>query len=532
MSLATGLTSDNEQSFHLAHTWIHNCLEKHAYCNRSLPLPQNRILPSRLLDVGDWPTLAPRLCVTKVFPVETRYMTLSHCWGNYVPPRLTISTLEAFQDHLEMSALPQTFKDAIKITATLGIRYLWIDSLCIIQDSEQDWTEQSAMMGDIYQNSWCNIAATAALDARDGCFKERSPLAVRSCQVEGNWKFQLKQTFVCSSFDSWNNSVGNTALHHRAWVVQELVLAPRVLHFGDQIYWECLELRASETYPGSLPNHTFTKTSLDTHCLRHESIRDNSMKLKRYELWAQFVNRYSECALSKPEIDKLVAISGLARKLIVDGHQYVAGLWREILPYQLMWTASSDLETVPGNSNIPSWSWASMNKRVFMRGPHEANASDSIFIRIVLAEAPLLGKDPFGQISSGSLLLLEAPVAKTTIRRCIGMYNNAKWWLGSSLASVHADRARFADGTTVYCLTIEANASDGSKYGIVLEPTRTSPGQFYRRGYFAVFDLKSQDRYVQDFKESHESLLEPEEYEEKLGVDSKSGLPFYRISIV
>jgi hypothetical protein len=112
------------------------------------------------------------------------------------------------------------------------------------------------------------------------------------------------------------------------------------------------------------------------------------------------------------------------------------------------------------------------------------------------------------------------------------MYNNKKWWLGSSLANVFADRAPFADGTTVYCLTIETNTSDGSKYGIVLEPTRTSSGQFYRRGYFAVFDLKNEDRYVQNFRESHESLLEPEEYEEKLGVDSMSGLPFYRISIV
>ncbi len=530
-SLPTGLTSDNEQIFNLARIWIYNCLEKHAYCNRSLPLPESRILPSRLLDVGHWPTLAPKLCVTKDFPVETRYMTLSHCWGNYVPLRLTVSTLEDFKDHLEMSALPQTFKDAIKIAATLGIRYLWIDSLCIIQDSVQDWTEQAAMMGDIYHNSWCNIAATAARDARDGCFKERSPLAIRRCQVEGKWKSQLKQTFVCSSFNAWDTSVGNTALQHRAWVVQELVLAPRVLHFGDQVYWECLELRASETYPSSLPNHTFTKTSLDAYSLRHDLIKDNSMKLKRYQLWAQFVNRYSECALSKPDLDKLVAISGLARKLIVDGNQYVAGLWREILPYQLMWTASSDPEIVAGNSYIPSWSWASTNKRIFMRGPHEVNASSTILIRIILAEAPLLGKDPFGQIKSGSLLRLEAPIVKTTIRRCIGMYNNAKWWLGSSLASVYADRAPFVDGTTVYCLTIEAN-TDGSKFGIVLEMAGTSPGRFHRRGYFAVFDLKNEDRYVQDFGESHATRLEVEEYEEKLGVDPKSGFPFYSICIV
>jgi hypothetical protein len=133
-----------------------------------------------------------------------------------MPLRLTTSTLENFQDHLDISTLPQTFKDAIKITATLGIQYLWIDSLCIIQDSEQDWTEQAALMGDIYHNSWCNIAATAALDARDGCFRERNLLGVRKCLVEANWNFHPKQTLSCSSFDSWDNSVSNTLLHSRA----------------------------------------------------------------------------------------------------------------------------------------------------------------------------------------------------------------------------------------------------------------------------------------------------------------------------
>jgi hypothetical protein len=531
MSLVTASTSYNEQTFDLALTWIYNCLENHEYCNRSLPLPENRFLPGRLIDVGDLPDVVPRLCVTNDFPVETNYMTLSHCWGSYVPLRLTTSTLEEFEDHLDLSALPKTFKDAIKITATLGIQYLWVDSLCIIQDSEQDWAEQAALMGDIYQNSWCNIAATAALDSRDGCFRERHPLSVRQCHVEANWKFQPKQTFSCASFEGWDTSVGNTLLLRRAWVVQELVLAPRVLHFGDQLYWECLEQRASETFPASLPNYTATKTSLDIYSLRLELIRDNSPKLKRYQLWVMFVNRYSSCLLTKPELDKLVAISGLARKLIIDGDQYVAGLWREILPYQLMWRVR-DPGNAPGNSNIPSWSWASMNERVSTRGPREISVNNPILIRIVSAEVPLLGKDPFGQIKSGGLLCLEGPIAKTTIRRCIGMYSDAKWWLGSALALVSADRAPFADGTTVYCLTIEDNNFYGEKYGIVLEPTGTVPGQFYRRGYFAVSDLKDEDRYVRSFMESHESLLEPEEYEEKLGVDSSSGLPLYRISLV
>jgi hypothetical protein len=529
-----GRTTDNEKSFELALTWIYNCLENHEYCNRSLPLPENRILPGRLIDVGDWPNAPPRLCATDGLPLETNYTTLSHCWSSYMPLRLTTSTLEDFQDHLDISALPQTFKDAIKITATLGIQYLWIDSLCIIQDSEQDWTEQAALMGDIYHNSWCNIAATAARDARDGCFRERNTLAVRKCLVEANWNSHPQQTLSCSSFDSWDNSVSNTLLHSRAWVVQELVLAPRVLHFGEQLYWECLEQRASETFPTSLPSDRRTKTSLDVHSLRHEWNLEKSLKLNRYLLWNLFVKRYSECDLTKPELDKLVAISGLARKLIVDGDQYVAGLWREILPHQLMWSVQDPgTGTEDGNSYIPSWSWASLNRRVKMHAPSEIAADNPILIRIISVEIPLLGRDPFGQIKGGGVLRLEGPLVKTTIRRCIeDNRSNEKWWLGTALAVVKPDRGSFADGTPVFCLTIEDALSFGSKVGIVLEPTGKLPGQFYRRGRFTVFDVKAETRYVQEFVDSHQLELEPEEYEDKLGIDPSPGLPFYRISLV
>jgi hypothetical protein len=247
-----------------------------------------------------------------------------------------------------------------------------------------------------------------------------------------------------------------------------------------------------------------------------------------------FVKRYSECDLTKPELDKLVAISGLARKLIVDGDQYVAGLWREILPHQLMWSVQDPgTGTEPRNSYIPSWSWASLNRRVKMHAPSEIAADNPILIRIISVEIPLLGKDPFGQIKGGGVLRLEGPLVKTTIRRCIeDNRSNEKWWLGTALAVVKPDRGSFADGTPVFCLTIEDALSFGSKVGIVLEPTGKLPGQFYRRGRFTVFDVKAETRYVQEFVDSHQLELEPEEYEDKLGIDPSPGLPFYRISLV
>ncbi|CZR67858.1 uncharacterized protein PAC_17757 [Phialocephala subalpina] len=509
--------TNNEQTYELAASWIQTCVETHAYCNRATPLPRNRILPTRLLDVGSGPERKPKLVLTNSLPSETQYMTLSHCWGGFQPLRLTMSTFADFQDHIPWTDLPKTFQDAITTTSKLGTKYLWIDSLCIIQDSEEDWREQAATMGDVYHNSWCNIGAGAARDARDGCFMDRHKNVVRPCKIQTSWI---------------RTKTRRSTLHSRAWVVQELVLSPRVLHFGQQLFWECLELRACETFPDGFPNNKITKTSLDIHTLRHEMLKSNNPKYQRHQLWQKLVNRYSECSITKPEVDKLVAISGLARKLIIDGDQYVAGMWREILPDQLLWCADKgEQQLMPPNDYIPSWSWASLNKKTYTSVRTEFDRTKPI-VRILQAHIPLLDSDPFGQILPGGILRLEGPLLKANIRRCMGIYNNTKWWLGDSLANFFSDREPYVDGHELFLLTIRSDDSHGLYNGIALEPTGQAAGKYRRTGYFCASNVKEQDGYVQYFKALHEASLETHEYEDALGVDEGSGLPFYRISIV
>jgi hypothetical protein len=89
---------------------------------------------------------------------------------------LKMTNLNQFIECIDIAELPKTFQDAIEISRRLDIRFLWIDSLCIIQDSKEDWLKESVIMGDIYQHAYCNIAATAAPDGRTGCFLERNPL--------------------------------------------------------------------------------------------------------------------------------------------------------------------------------------------------------------------------------------------------------------------------------------------------------------------------------------------------------------------
>lgn len=100
-------------------------------------------------------------------------MTLSHCWGETQFIQLGQSNQDAFRQGIPWSSFPQTFKDAIRIARFLGSEYLWIDSLCILQDCAENWLAESATMGDIYTKSTCNIAASGASNCHEGCFYPR-----------------------------------------------------------------------------------------------------------------------------------------------------------------------------------------------------------------------------------------------------------------------------------------------------------------------------------------------------------------------
>jgi hypothetical protein len=118
-------------------------------------------------------------------------MTLSHCWGSAQLITTTANTIKQRIAGIPLEDLPQTFKDAVSLTRNLGIRYLWIDSLCIKQLDEEDWETEARKMGSVYSHSYLNIAATSSAEGRGGCFKERlvsvvekpSPLAVKSHKI-------------------------------------------------------------------------------------------------------------------------------------------------------------------------------------------------------------------------------------------------------------------------------------------------------------------------------------------------------------
>src|SRR5437763_4194632 len=118
---------------------------------------------------------------------EGPYATLSHRWGDQSFPRLVDGTREALKDEIRLEMLPPTWIDAISFTRTLGLRYLWIDALCILQESPEYREKEAALMHRIYSNSFCNIAAAGASLNEHGCFFNRNPTTAEPCYANICW---------------------------------------------------------------------------------------------------------------------------------------------------------------------------------------------------------------------------------------------------------------------------------------------------------------------------------------------------------
>ncbi|CZR69753.1 uncharacterized protein PAC_19653 [Phialocephala subalpina] len=172
---------------------------------------------------------------------QAEYVALSHCWGSYIPVKTTPHTLVSHLIGIKVETLSKTFQDAIKITRKLGIRYLWIDSLCIIQDEpgQADWRRESGTMGSIYERAFCVIAATAARNGNEGCFIPRRPIDIVKMPAD-----PLSHTddyfYIASRDPNRYKEVMESPLNSRGWVFQEYRLARRRIHCAQgQVYWEC-----------------------------------------------------------------------------------------------------------------------------------------------------------------------------------------------------------------------------------------------------------------------------------------------------
>jgi hypothetical protein len=311
------------------------------------------------------------------------YATLSYRWG---PPeralRLLRSTFDDFRGGQQrISDLPRTFLDAIVMARQLFIQYLWIDALCIVQDSDDDKAREIPQMRSIYSNAACNLAASMSDNPHGGLFRVRDAAAVAPGLIQapsGALRDEMHHVVDMSYRD---RQIIGGPLHRRGWVFQERLLSTCVLYFGQsQIFWECLSELKCEGFPHGMPQSFRSAKSLEPlwemhdamlplsrpqndpqHGLLNDLPKDRGMSTRALTLWNSLVREYSNCVLTHPE-DKLLAFSGVANLFQeVTGDRYLAGLWWSNLLPLLDWWVDQPRSRATEKYRAPSWSWASVD---------------------------------------------------------------------------------------------------------------------------------------------------------------------------
>ncbi|KAL2072773.1 hypothetical protein VTL71DRAFT_12116 [Oculimacula yallundae] len=390
------------------------CIKSHAVCTAIKRVAQ----PRRLIDVGLEITENPRLVLVETEEQTAPYITLSHCWGQN--PTMLTTTQDTITQRLRgilFSDLPKTFQEAVQITRALGVRYLWIDSLCIMQDDKEDWERESTKMAGIYMESCLTIAATASSDSTGGFFFNRT-------SQREDTKFNVETVKMCQNLGgggdiivyarpllshrqkfetTYHSSDEEAPLLSRAWAYQERMLAPRTLHDSSTSRLKEKIARAVE---------------------QRAPIEDT------YSVWKDIVEEYSSLALTK-ESDRLPALSGLASLFLQKlGSLYLAGIWEDDLVSGLLWSRIEDRGVACSreiSSNIPSWSWASLvrdqSNRNIRRQHHHIILPDRRLnhviadyrLKILQSECRVIGSNPLGEVSGGKITiqgaLIEAEIS-------------------------------------------------------------------------------------------------------------------------
>jgi hypothetical protein len=311
-----------EESLTWARTRISECREKHTRCAKRDEI----LLPTRILHISRTPKGAFEVILQESRGLRQKYACLSHRWGGSETGTTVKDTYTQKLDGIPWATIPRTFQDAIEFVYALGVCYLWIDSYCIIQDSPADWDAEAKQMASIFKNSYFTVAATAAINNEAGCFWVENGPDGRFLDPEGAEPSELSVRKTIRHWERiWtSNRESQFPLLTRAWVFQERVLAPRVLHFSHhELVWECAE--RGDCQCGGFDDRSNAK----------------SLRWDMNNSWRSAVELYTSLRLTQ-QSDRLSAFHGFAEfygSIVVAkvNTDYLAGLWKGSLHLDLLW---------------------------------------------------------------------------------------------------------------------------------------------------------------------------------------------------
>jgi len=347
---------DTEETYTLIQSWISNCIRSHCHKN----IADSSFTPSRLLKIVE---MDGKFDLTVVQAgTHAPYVALSYCWGGNQEHKTTTKSLKENRGVIDYNNLPKSIRDAINITAKLRYNYLWVDSMCIIQDDDVDKSREIAQMPFIYSNALFTIAASSAAAARDGFLRKRRETACGEMFEflflgAGNQIGRLRGVHVPE------DEYGKAPLNARGWCLQERLLSTRILEYDcRQLRWICPDSGGQNRYTDGwsksaeaiFPHINYIPSTLPEADFR--------------ETWRDIVIQYSRRNLTMAS-DRILAISGIANRFgNLTDDTYIAGHWLSMLPGNLLWYADyygyTETKTFGPRTGVyqgPTWSWVAID---------------------------------------------------------------------------------------------------------------------------------------------------------------------------
>ncbi|KUI68623.1 hypothetical protein VM1G_04558 [Cytospora mali] len=482
----------------LVRRWMDTCASKHDECRTHLGPVQK--LPTRVLEILSDPA-TKNIKDVRLFEThggEGTYACLSYCWGPTAQKSMTITS--NFSQHLKsipLNSLPRTIIDTLKVCCKLGFQYVWVDSLCIIQDDGKDWLREASNMAGVYSNATLTLAVHLCSDSSESFLEklqqpEAEPLSDNATRLAFKDKTtgdeRLLHLWTEGGEDAVRFLAGGWGYGHidsverrtswldRAWVLQEWLLSPRILHVHKMSLWDCFQ-----GYGNELEHRFLTANPLP----RAPSLLGANV------VWYDVVQEFTRRKITK-DTDRLPALAGLAEQYKkMTGNEYLAGMWVEDLPGTLLWKGPDRGLKSPTAYRAPSWSWASLEGEIKFELPMDETPEFNT--SVVSAHCEYNPPGSLSTVTSG-WLDVEGPVGLVSgVKKSdfsSRVFTNGRPVNGHDGWSASLDQDNTcSEGdvaqSKIYLLQIVVDSFPGNTSSLILEKVQPSGGKdtFRRIGY-------------------------------------------------